>query len=493
MPHKKGYLQMSDYECLRKDCCHIRLDTEKQLDSIIEDMFDGIYITDGQANTLRANKAYEMITGISRADIIGCNMKQLEASGTISQSGSLIAIRTGKPVTLQQKFSTGRQALITSTPVFGHDNKIEMVITNVRDMTEINHLREEIEYQNEERLRLHKELEHIRTHVLDKTDFIAADKVTLSIIHMADKVSPLDTTVMISGETGVGKEVFAQYVHSKSRRSKKSFISVNCGAIPAGLIESELFGYERGAFTGADKNGKAGLFEVADQGTIFLDEIGELPLNMQVKLLRVLQEHEVKRIGGIKPIPIDIRVIAATNRNLEEMVKKKKFRKDLYYRMMVFPLHIPPLRERRNDIVPLAELFLDQLNRKYAFRKYFSEAALRLMIEYDWPGNIRELRNIVERAVIVTDSDEITAMNTFITPCKHAEPAYLPEKRPETVHDLKAALADIEAEYIDFAYKTYGNVRLAAESLGMSHATFVRKRQRYTASHNHTVKEQPSA
>ena len=484
---------MSDYECLRKDCCHIRLDTEKQLDSIIEDMFDGIYITDGQANTLRANKAYEMITGISRADIIGCNMKQLEASGTISQSGSLIAIRTGKPVTLQQKFSTGRQALITSTPVFGQDNKIEMVITNVRDMTEINHLREEIEYRNEERLRLHKELEHIRTHVLDKTDFIAADKVTLSIIHMADKVSPLDTTVMISGETGVGKEVFAQYVHSKSRRSKKSFISVNCGAIPAGLIESELFGYERGAFTGADKNGKAGLFEVADQGTIFLDEIGELPLNMQVKLLRVLQEHEVKRIGGIKPIPIDIRVIAATNRNLEEMVKKKKFRKDLYYRMMVFPLHIPPLRERRNDIVPLAELFLDQLNRKYAFRKYFSEAALRLMIEYDWPGNIRELRNIVERAVIVTDSDEITAMNTFITPCKHAEPAYLPEKRPETVHDLKAALADIEAEYIDFAYKTYGNVRLAAESLGMSHATFVRKRQRYTASHNHTVKEQPSA
>ena len=175
------------------------------------------------------------------------------------------------------------------------------------------------------------------------------------------------------------------------------------------------------------------------------------------------------------------------------MVKKKKFRKDLYYRMMVFPLHIPPLRERRNDIVPLAELFLDQLNRKYAFRKYFSEAALRLMIEYDWPGNIRELRNIVERAVIVTDSDEITAMNTFITPCKHAEPAYLPEKRPETVHDLKAAPADIEAEYIDFAYKTYGNVRLAAESLGMSHATFVRKRQRYTASHNHTVKEQPSA
>ena len=267
---------------------------------------------------------------------------------------------------------------------------------------------------------------------------------------------------------------------------------MNCGAIPANLIESELFGYERGAFTGADKNGKAGLFEVADQGTIFLDEIGELPLNMQVKLLRVLQEHEVKRIGGTKPIPVDIRVIAATNRNLEEMVKKKKFRKDLYYRMMVFPLHIPPLRERRNDIIPLVQLFLEQLNRKYAFRKYFSDAALRLMVEYAWPGNIRELRNIVERAVIVTDSDEITAVNTFIAPCKQqTEPLYIPVKHPESVHDLKAALADIEAEYIDFAYKTYGNVRLAAESLGMSHATFVRKRQRHTAFRN--INEKPSA
>ena len=483
---------MSEYECLRKDSCPIRLDAEKQLDSIIENMFDGIYITDGEANTLRVNKAYEVITGISRVDVIGCNMKQLEESGTISQSGSLIAIRTGKSVTLQQKFSTGRQALITSTPVFGPDDKIEMVITNVRDMTEIHHLREEIESRNEERLRLHKELEHIRTQFLDKTDFIAADKVTLSIIRMADKVAPLDTTVMISGETGVGKEVFAQYVHSQSRRSKKSFISVNCGAIPANLIESELFGYERGAFTGADKNGKAGLFEVADQGTIFLDEIGELPLNMQVKLLRVLQEHEVKRIGGTKPIPVDIRVIAATNRNLEEMVKKKKFRKDLYYRMMVFPLHIPPLRERRNDIIPLAQLFLEQLNRKYAFHKYFSDAALRLMVGYEWPGNIRELRNIVERAVIVTDSDEITAMNTFITPCKpQTEPLYIPVKQPDSIHDLKAALADIEAEYIDFAYKTYGNVRLAAESLGMSHATFVRKRQRHTAFRN--INEKPSA
>ena len=174
------------------------------------------------------------------------------------------------------------------------------------------------------------------------------------------------------------------------------------------------------------------------------------------------------------------------------MVKKKKFRKDLYYRMMVFPLHIPPLRERRNDIIPLVQLFLEQLNRKYAFRKYFSDAALRLMVGYEWPGNIRELRNIVERAVIVTDNDEITAMNTFITPCKpQAEPLYIPVKQPENVHDLKAALADIEAKYIDFAYKTYGNVRLAAESLGMSHATFVRKRQRHTASRD--IKEQPLA
>lgn len=220
----------------------------------------------------------------------------------------------------------------------------------------------------------------------------------MEIISLSKRVAPLDTTVILLGETGVGKEVFAKYIYQNSSRNDKPFIKVNCGAIPANLVESELFGYEKGAFTGADRNGKMGLFEVADTGTIFLDEVGELPLDMQVKLLRVLQEQEFERIGGRKPVKADVWVLAATNRNLEEMVRQKAFREDLYYRLMIFPIHIPPLRERPADIIPLASLFLSQLNKKYNFKKYFSLISITMMKDYNWPGNIRELRNIVERA-----------------------------------------------------------------------------------------------
>jgi transcriptional regulator with PAS, ATPase and Fis domain len=295
---------------------------------------------------------------------------------------------------------------------------------------------------------------------------------------MIDRVAPLDTTVILFGETGVGKEVFAKYIYQHSARKNKPFIKVNCGAIPANLVESELFGYEKGAFTGADKNGKMGLFELANTGTIFLDEVGELPLDMQVKLLRVLQEQEFERIGGRKPVKVDVRVLAATNRDLEEMVKQKTFRQDLYYRLMIFPVHIPPLREHPDDILPLAQLFLQTLNRKYDFKKYLSPLSAKMMQDYSWPGNIRELRNIIERAVIISNEDEIgpDALHLFTV-----------EDRPETksrvldpVKDLKTAMEELELEYINHAYEKYGNVREAAESLGMTPSTFVRKRQKYT-------------
>ena len=270
----------------------------------------------------------------------------------------------------------------------------------------------------------------------------------------------------------------SKYIYQHSARKNKPFIKVNCGAIPANLVESELFGYEKGAFTGADKNGKMGLFELANTGTIFLDEVGELPLDMQVKLLRVLQEQEFERIGGRKPVKVDVRVLAATNRDLEEMVKQKTFRQDLYYRLMIFPVHIPPLRERPDDILPLAQLFLQTLNRKYDFKKYLSPLSAKMMQDYSWPGNIRELRNIIERAVIISNEDEIgpDALHLFTV-----------EDRPETksrvldpVKDLKTAMEELELEYINHAYEKYGNVREAAESLGMTPSTFVRKRQKYT-------------
>lgn len=455
------------------------------LDAIIEHSFDGIYITDGQANTIKVNHSYLTISGLKKSEVVGHNMRELVGTKVISKSGTLLALEQKRPITLDQTFKTGKQALITSTPIYNDRNEIVMVVTNVRDMTELYRLKEKAAKWEHDEQRLRQELQRLKTNSLLQCNMIAKDAKTLQAVSMLDKVAPLDTTVCLLGETGVGKEVFAKYIYQNSARKNQPFIKVNCGAIPANLVESELFGYEKGAFTGADKNGKMGLFEVANTGTIFLDEIGELPLDMQVKLLRVLQEQEIERIGGRKPIKVDVRVLAAINRNLEEMVSQGTFRQDLYYRLMIFPVNIPPLRKRTDDIVPLAQLFLDALNKKYDFKKYLAPTSVQMLLDYSWPGNIRELRNIIERAVIISNGDEITpdALPLFPVSERPASRAYV----LDPVKDLKTAIEELELQYINHAYKTYGNVREAAASLGMTPSTFVRKRQKYgTDGSDHT-------
>lgn len=450
-------------------------ETKKRLEMIIENSFDGIYITDGNANTVMINHAYEQITGLNKKEVFGKNMKKLVGTGIISQSGSLKAIKERRTVTLMQEFKTGKKAMITSTPVFDEAGEVDMVVTNVRDLTEIYRLKERVEEQEQEEEKLRRNLEHVQQK-LEIENMIAQDKNTLQAVLLAGKVAPLDATVMLLGETGVGKEVFAKHIYQNSNRKDENFIKVNCGAIPENLIESELFGYEKGAFTGANRNGKMGLFELADKGTIFLDEVGELPLSMQVKLLRAIQEREIERIGGTKPIPIDVRIIAATNRNLEEMMKEGTFREDLYYRLMVFPIQIPPLRQRKDDIAPLAEFFLSQFNKKYNFHKKFSESSLCVLNEYAWPGNIRELKNIVERAIIISSSDVI---DPDVLPIGETRQMKAAKTSRKPVTDLQKELQEIEAGYMEEAYEKYGNVRDAAKSLGMNASTFVRKRKKY--------------
>ena len=450
--------------------------TLHHLEAIIENSFDGIYITDGNADTILVNRAYEQITGLKKTEVLGKNMKDLEQEGIISVSGSLLAMTEQRPVTLQQEFKTGRRAVITSSPIYGEDGTIDMVVTNVRDLTELYKLKEKVVEKEQERQKLQQSLEYERRN-LKEDNVIAQDANTLQAVFMAKKVAPLDATVMLQGESGVGKEVFAKYIFQKSHRKEGNFIKVNCGAIPENLIESELFGYEKGAFTGADKGGKIGLFELADKGTLFLDEIGELPLPMQVKLLRVLQEQEITRVGGTKTIKVDVRVISATNRDLEAMMKDGTFREDLYYRLMVFPIRIPPLRERKGDIVPLAEFFLAELNKKYNFHKKFSESSRIAMKEYEWPGNIRELKNIVERAIIISAEDEIEAGALPIGngSQRREEKGVVLKPTSHLAHTLR----EIEHQYMEQAYEEFGNVRDAAKSLGMDASTFVRKRQRY--------------
>lgn len=449
-----------------------------ELDSIIECSYDGIYITDGEANTIKINNAYESITGLKRAEVLGRNMKDLEKEGVISQSATLLVLKNRKTTTIQQEFKTGVKVLVSSNPIFDKNGKIIMVVTNVRDVTQLYELKEQLQKNKEITLKYVSEIEEMRTQLLNTSEIVAEDHKTIEIIQLANRIAKVDTTILMLGETGAGKDQIAKHIHKVSKRSKKQFIKVNCGAVPASLIESEFFGYEKGAFTGANKEGKIGLFEMASGGTIFLDEVGELPMDMQVKLLRVLQEMEVVRIGGTKPIKIDVRVLAATNRDLEDMIKKKQFREDLYYRLNVIPLYIPPLRERKHDILPLINFFLTQLNKKYNFNKVFASDALNCMYEYNWPGNVRELKNIVERAVIMSEDDKIkrsdlpkniigsngmiVTLNTF-----------------EEGINLKETLDAIEKKLIKKAYDKYGNVRAAAKSLGIDASTFVRKRQKY--------------
>ncbi len=441
------------------------------LRAIVDSSYDGIFITNGQADTLWVNPAYLSISGLREENVVGRNMWDLEREGVIDQSGTLIALTQRKPVTLEQTFRTGKQALITSTPSFDGHGNIVMVVTNVRDMTDFYDL--QVKYQ-EAQERYHTEIELARQRVLDGADLIAADPNTLAVLRQVEKVAMLDATVLLTGETGVGKEQFARFIYKNSIRREGRFITVNCGAIPPALIESELFGYDKGAFTGAVRD-KMGLFELANCGTLFLDEIGDLPLDMQVKLLRVLQERSIKRVGGMRDIPLDVRIIAATNRDLAEMVQNKTFREDLFYRLNVVPISIPPLRERRGDIIPFADAFVEELNKKYGFKKQFTTSALQAMEEYDWPGNVRELKNVVERMVILSQGDMIRASELPF------RPQWTPRHRAleDGPIDLHLETARFEYHYIQAAYEKCGSVRVAAASLGMDPSTFVRKRKRY--------------
>jgi transcriptional regulator with PAS, ATPase and Fis domain len=320
-----------------------------------------------------------------------------------------------------------------------------------------------------------QEIEKLRKITSKDGVVFVSDKMKM-IYEIAERISDIDATVLILGETGVGKDVLARNIYNRSIRSKKGdFIKINCGAIPADLLESELFGYEGGAFTGANQKGKPGMFELAESGILFLDEVGELPLQLQVKLLRALQEREIQRIGGTKPKKIDVRIIAATNRNLSEMVKSGDFREDLFYRLNVIPITIPPLRERREDILALTDLFLTKANEQYKFSKEIDSRLKEYFYQHDWPGNVRELINIVERLVVLTDN-QILSINDL-------PEEYQPENRNQpnlnATLTLKEAVERAEKEILTKAAQTYQTTYEIAEALDSSQATIVRKLKKY--------------
>lgn len=444
----------------------------KEFKAAIDSSYDGIWITDGKGNTLFINKAIERITGLSAKNVIGKNMAELVEKGIFDVSSTLEAIKKRETITVMQKVITGIETIVTGNLSFDEEGNIFRVISNVRDITELNSLKEQMKKIEKENQRYHFELNNLKLKLEEHNKLIYKSKEMHDIIDISLRLAKFDSTVLITGETGVGKEIIAELIHESSpRKETGSFIRVNCTALPNNLLESELFGYEGGAFTGADPKGKPGLFELANNGTIFLDEIGELPLHTQVKFLRVLQEDRILRIGGTKPIPINTRIIVATNRNLKEMVKKGTFREDLYYRLNVVPIKVPPLRFRKDDIPNLITHFLEIFNKRYKLSKYISTDAMKLLINYEWPGNVRELKNIVERMMVITDQSKIS-MNDL--------PDHIAtNKLVSKGSSLKEILETTEKKIILNALKHHNNTYKAAEALGISQSTMSRKARKY--------------
>ncbi|MED3891078.1 sigma 54-interacting transcriptional regulator [Peribacillus frigoritolerans] len=447
----------------------------RALDAIIENSYDGIYITDQDGITLYTNSAIERITGIPKEYYIGKSVDQLIKRGILNASVTHKVVKLRRTVSVVQDNFAGKETLITGSPVFNAEGEIEQVVTNIRDLSDLNELMHELTKANELNNQYKQEIEKLRKITSKDGVVFVSDKMKM-IYEIAERISDIDATVLILGETGVGKDVLARNIYNRSIRSKKGdFIKINCGAIPADLLESELFGYEGGAFTGANQKGKPGMFELAESGILFLDEVGELPLPLQVKLLRALQEREIQRIGGTKPKKIDVRIIAATNRNLSEMVKSGDFREDLFYRLNVIPITIPPLRERREDILALTDLFLTKANEQYKFSKEIDSRLKEYFYQHDWPGNVRELINIVERLVVLTDN-RILSINDL-------PEEYQPENRNQpnlnATLTLKEAVERAEKEILTKAAQTYQTTYEIAEALESSQATIVRKLKKY--------------
>ncbi|MDY0289039.1 MAG: sigma 54-interacting transcriptional regulator [Sphaerochaeta sp.] len=440
-----------------------------QFHSIFESSNDGIFITDGNGVVLMVNSSYEQITGNTRADVVGKHVKELVTSGYFSESATLEILKTKKKATIIPKLKNKRDVMVTGSPVFGKEGEIVMVVINVRDMSELKALQREL-----------LQAKALGESCIEKkqsfNDLVINSPLMQDIVSQAKQIAPFPTSVFISGETGVGKEVIANFIQQNSDRADKPYLKINCGSIPENLLESELYGYEAGAFTGASKSGKIGIIELANGGTLLLDEIGELPLNLQVKLLRFLQERQITRIGGTHSKMVDVRIISATNRNIEELTRQNLFRSDLFYRLNVVNIKVPPLRERIEDIVPLANLFLTKFCNNYNLTKSFSEEIIQYFLAYDWPGNIRELRNLVENLTVSSHKCVLDPLNLPNNMIGAIGKQNLGKQSGSTLKDI---LEHTEKSFIVRVLEAQGGIRSSARILGIDHATLLRKMKKY--------------
>lgn len=468
----------SELEKVTRELAYVK-SLNAELDAIIDSSYDGLYITDGEGLTLRINQAIKRMTGLGEEELVNKTMYELVDQGILSRSASILVLEQRKSITITLSTVTGTNLLVSATPVFDEDGNIFRIVTSVRDVSELNMLKQRVEQL--EGLNAHFEFQMKQMQVQLSGEMVFKNPEMENLIYQSMKIAEVDSTVLISGESGVGKERIAEIIQCHSTRKTGPFIKVNCTAIPENLIESELFGYEGGSFTGARKEGKPGLFELAHEGTLLLDEIGDIPLHLQVKLLRAIQEREIFRVGGTKPIHIDVRIIAITNKSLEQMVKQGDFREDLYYRLNVIPIHVPSLRDRLEDIPLLVRHFLIHFNQRYNYRKEIEPEVYEVLMQYNWPGNIRELENLIER-LVVTSSAEKIGLNQLPSYLFNTKDTFNDNDGPVTVNriiPLKNAVEYVEKTMLEKTFMITDSYYKAAQILGVDASTVSRKARKY--------------
>lgn len=451
------------------------LSIESQIElfkTAFESSYDGIHILDKDGATLYINKACTRIEGITEEEAKKKNIRQLVEEGVYSESVTLIVLETNAPATIVQTAKNGSEILVTGTPIY-KDGKIDKIIVNSRDITELNALKKEVLLREEQSRKYQEELELYRKEYMQPPLMVSKNLKMQKVLNLASVVSDVDSTVLVTGESGVGKGLISKYIHSCSGRRDGPFIKIDCSAIPETLFESEIFGYEKGAFTGAEKRGKIGLLELANGGTVFLDEIGEMPLAMQPKILRAIQDRQVRRVGGEELRNLDVRIIAATNIDIEKMVEEKLFREDLYYRLNVVPIQIPPLRERPEDILPLVNGIVEGINHKYGWHKVIDTATIKRMMVYPWPGNVRELENLIERLMVSTEGKTITVEDLPMEMLGNTVTV-----KEEGV-DFKEIFSKFEYDLIKNVIKRKGSIIEAAGEIGVDVTTVRRKLKRF--------------
>lgn len=449
---------------------------EPFLENILESLDDGVYVTDKEGITLHVNRMYQKLTGLKSEELLGHNVRVLRQKGVFDEIVNPIVVKRQKPATSVQVLKNGKRVVLRGYPVFDDDKNLTLVITLVRDVTLIGQMREQIIQQKQLISIYHDQIEHLSSASPSGSSYDAPQIRDLT--ELVKRVAATDATIILLGETGVGKDRFARMAHEHSPRKDEMYLKVDCGSISENLIESELFGYAPGAFTGANAKGKIGHFEIANKGTIFLDEIGELPLTMQAKLLRVLQDQEVMRVGSSIPKKVDVRIIAATNRNLEEEVEKGNFRIDLFYRLRVAVVDIPPLRQVPGMIPGLVNHFLEKFGQKYKKDIICPDGTMNIFLTYRWPGNIRELENTIQSLVVTSQSHEILPID--LPPCMCAAISNKTKKNTESVNSesgqtLKEIMSGLEKQVIQQTLDKHGSVNKASEVLGINRTTLFRK------------------